>query len=157
MMLSTIVRLKVTLRGVRPPVWRRIEIAADTTLFALHRVMQKVTGWTDGRFHLFVARGVYFGLLDGESDFHRENERRVRIQDLLRRPKDRMTYEYDCGDGWEHEIVVEVLEDARPDVRYPRVIAGKRAGPPEAEKLIAHERRANAAADGRAFLRSSRG
>ena len=130
-MATTIVRLKVSLRHICPPVWRRVEIAADATLFNLHRALQTAMGWSDSHLHQFCHRGVYYGQSDREYGVHRENERRVRIHDVLRRPKDRLVYEYDFGDGWEHEVVLESLEEARPGMRYPRVVAGKRACPPE--------------------------
>src|SRR6266478_4252510 len=41
--------LKVTLRGVRPPIWRRIRVAGDLTLRELHHVLQIALGWTDTR------------------------------------------------------------------------------------------------------------
>ena len=59
------------------------------------------------------------------------SERRTRLRDLLSHPKDRLIYEYDFGDSWEHDVVLESVEEARPGLRYPRVIAGKRACPPE--------------------------
>src|SRR2546430_14942388 len=89
-MSASIARLKVTLRHVRPPVWRRVEVSTDTTLFGLHRLIQNAMGWGDGHLHQFIQRGVYYGQSDDENDFHRENERRVRIKDLLRQPKDRL-------------------------------------------------------------------
>ena len=38
---------------------------------------------------------------------------------------------YDFGDSGEHDVVLEAIGEAQPDVRYPRVIAGKRACSPE--------------------------
>jgi hypothetical protein len=40
-------------------------------------------------------------------------------------------YEYDFGDGWEHAVVVEGMSEADFSLRYPRVVGGKRACPPE--------------------------
>ena len=40
-------RLKVTLLGTRPAIWRRIEVDADVTLLRFHQILQVVMGWTD--------------------------------------------------------------------------------------------------------------
>ena len=49
--------LKVTLRRIRPPVWRRVKVRSDITLEDLHRVLQVVMGWTDNHMHAFRATG----------------------------------------------------------------------------------------------------
>ncbi len=40
-------QLKITLEGIRPPVWRRLEALGNTTLGGLHDVFQTVMGWSD--------------------------------------------------------------------------------------------------------------
>ena len=40
-------------------------------------------------------------------------------------------YEYDFGDGWQHELKIEKVLPPEADARYPRCLAGKRACPPE--------------------------
>jgi hypothetical protein len=46
-------------------------------------------------------------------------------------PKDRLTYEYDFGDSWDHLVVLEETLPAESACSYPRLLAGKRACPPE--------------------------
>jgi hypothetical protein len=43
----------------------------------------------------------------------------------------RLVYEYDFGDGWQHENILETIVEPGPKVRYPRCIEGARACPPE--------------------------
>ena len=37
-----IYQIKVTLRGSRPPIWRRIQVPGDITLAELHDILQAV-------------------------------------------------------------------------------------------------------------------
>lgn len=126
-----ILRLGVTLRDVRPPVWRRIEVPADLSLARLHGVLQAAMGWTDSHLHHFYQGQVYYGPVDLLDDLAVEDERRATVGDVLRRLRQRITYEYDFGDGWEHDVVLEARVEREPRVRYPRVVAGERACPPE--------------------------
>ena len=130
-MSQPIYRLKVTLRDIRPAVWRRIEVPADTPLFDLHRVLQGAMGWTNSHLHQFIHRGTYYGPPDRDFGTPTVSERRTQLHDLFHRPKDRLIYEYDFGDSWEHDVVLEAIVEPQPSVRYPRVIAGQRACPPE--------------------------
>jgi hypothetical protein len=70
-------------------------------------------------------------VIDPELGLDVENEKKVRLGDVLHRPKARLVYEYDFGDGWEHELVLEAAVAATPGKRYPLVLAGKRRCPPE--------------------------
>lgn len=128
---AAVFRLKVTLRGSKPPIWRRFLVPGDLTLKRLHDCLQMVMGWTDSHLHQFEAGGVRYGTSDREFGAERVSENRTRIDQVLVRPKDRMSYEYDFGDGWVHDIVLESILPAEPDGRYPLIEAGKRACPPE--------------------------
>jgi hypothetical protein len=43
----------------------------------------------------------------------------------------RIPYEYDFGDGWEHELLVERVFAPEPGVHYPVCLEGERNCPPE--------------------------
>lgn len=123
--------LKVTLQGVRPPVWRRVKVRSDITLEDLHRVLQVVMGWSDSHMHAFrPAAGRGRARVAG-APVERSEERRTRLDNILRKPRDRMVYEYDFGDSWEHEVLLEKVGDDPPGASYPWVLAGARACPPE--------------------------
>ena len=128
---EAILQLKVTLRHIRPAIWRRVEVPAGLSLLDLHHVLQGAMGWTDSHLHQFEHDGLMYGPPDREFGEAMISERKTRVGHILDRPRARLTYEYDFGDGWEHEVVVEAMGEPVPDARYPRVTDGKRACPPE--------------------------
>jgi hypothetical protein len=86
-----IFRLKVTLRGSKPPIWRRFLVPGGITLKRLHDSLQAAMGWTDSHLHLFEMDGVLYGTSDRESGVMRVSENKTTVDQLLRRPKDRLT------------------------------------------------------------------
>jgi Plasmid pRiA4b ORF-3-like protein len=127
-------RLKITLRDCKPPIWRRIVVRADMKLDRLHRVIQTAMGWSDCHLHQFAVSGVYYGQPDPEGDdFGPEtlNEKRYTVTDLAPGAKQKFTYEYDFGDSWEHEVLVEEVLPPNPDFKHPVCLGGANACPPE--------------------------
>lgn len=127
---SAIYQLKVTLKGLRPPIWRRLQVPSDFTLGQLHDVLQIAMGWTDSHLHQFIIGRTYYSQPDYELEGV-EDENKVRLDRVARAEKAKFVYEYDFGDSWQHDIVVEKILPREEGVRYPICIAGKRAGPPE--------------------------
>lgn len=129
---ASIYQIKVALRHIAPPVWRRIEVPGNIKLGQLHDIIQIVMGWTDSHLHAFHVGRVTYGVPDPDAlvDMEMENERNVRLNQIAAEG-DKLIYEYDFGDGWEHELGIEKIFPAEKGKRYPRCIAGKRACPPE--------------------------
>jgi hypothetical protein len=125
---AAIYQIKVSLRGTKPPIWRRLELPGDTNLAELHRIIQIAFGWHDSHMHVFETPFGEFGVADRELG-HRA-EKPVTLEQVAPDAGDKVQYLYDFGDNWEHEIVVEKLLD-RQAVAYPRCTAGRRAAPPE--------------------------
>jgi len=127
---NVIVQIKVKLLGVtKPPVWRRLQLRADTRLDQLHEIIQTALGWENYHMHVFSFGDEEFGIPDRELRF--SDERKVTLGDLIAGVGDRLRYTYDLGDDWQHEIVVEDLLDADPETHYPTLVAAKGACPPE--------------------------
>jgi hypothetical protein len=124
-------QLKVMLKRLRPPIWRRIQVTGDTNLFKLHRVLQVVMGWTDSHLYQFIVRGSYYGMPHPDFGFDVRDEKRVALAAIASSLKAKFTYEYDFGDSWEHEILVEKMLPPDQGVYYPICLTGKRACPPE--------------------------
>ena len=95
-------------------------------------------GWLDCHLHAFRfqesngTRAVEIGIPDKESNDHRTVPgREVGIADCFIRPGVAALYEYDFGDGWEHEIVLAAVLPGEANGKYPKCVAGERACPPE--------------------------
>ena len=56
------------MRGIRPPIWRRLHVPGAATLGQLHDALQIAIGWTDSRLHQFRVGG------DGSLDMEPVNE-----------------------------------------------------------------------------------
>ncbi len=121
--------LKVTLRGVKRPVWRRLLVPGTMTLGDLHKAIQAAMGWHDCHLHAFDIGGEQFGDRGSVDDVADEN--RLTLNSLLRSDVVRFAYTYDFGDCWEHTIAFEKSEPAVEGNAYPVCTAGKRNCPPE--------------------------
>ncbi len=124
-------QLKITLRGSKPPIWRRTQVRGDTTLAKLHVIFQIVMGWTNSHLHQFIVHGAEYGVPDPDYDMDIEDEKRVKLGELIFAEKEKLIYEYDFGDSWEHEILVETILPIEKGLHYPICLKGKRACPPE--------------------------
>ena len=130
----TLYQLKITLKRSDPPIWRRIVVRSDIPLNRLHGVIQRVMGWTDSHLHHFFVGRTFYGTPDPDMmDFGPRtlNEKRYTVAHLAPVAKKKFVYEYDFGDSWEHEIVVEKVLPPDPAFRHPVCLAGANACPPE--------------------------
>jgi hypothetical protein len=126
---APIYQIKVTLKDSKPPIWRRLQVAGDTTLYGLHLILQEAMGWENYHLHQFIVGRTYFG--EPDPDFDAEDDSNVKLGQIVQREKQKFTYEYDFGDDWLHEILLEKILPPEPGVRYPVCLKGKRACPPE--------------------------
>ena len=129
-MARQIFQLKVSLDGVRPPVWRRVRVPGGYTLDRVHRVIQYAMGWGGYHLHSFEIGGEQYGEPDPDGDLELIDELDVRL-DAVARAGARLRYTYDYGDWWEHTVDVEDVRDADPDEAYPLCVDGQGACPPE--------------------------
>lgn len=128
-------RVRVDLMYAKPPIWRRLDLSGGLTLGELHVVLQVAMGWTGSHLHRFGvgpdrrARAHFATALDLSEGDDGISEDEVRLDQVVAAKGDRLFYDYDFGDGWEHVLVVEeVLEDPPP---APVCLKGKMACPPE--------------------------
>ncbi|MEA2010228.1 MAG: plasmid pRiA4b ORF-3 family protein [Actinomycetota bacterium] len=130
-MSATVHQLKITLGGIRPPIWRRIEVASDLTLGELSGILEAAMGWYGDHLHAFDVDGTRYETHKPHFESFGLDESKHCLGTVLSSVGSKMRFDYDFGDGWEHNVVVEAINPPDGEATYPRCIKGKRACPPE--------------------------
>jgi hypothetical protein len=140
--------LKITLRGSKPPIWRRFTVPSNIRLSDLHYTIQIVMGWLNSHLHQFIASGLSrkeYRSLGKRGYAHSdrcfsdprfelediEDENKTTLIELAPAAKSKFIYEYDFGDNWEHLIEVVKIGPPVKGVKYPVCLAGELACPPD--------------------------
>ena len=121
------VQLRVSLRDTE--VWRRVLVPASMTLRQLHAVLQTAMGWEDYHLHLFDVDGVLYGDVEEIEGWPLGDEETFTLAHAADAVRE-FVYEYDFGDSWHHDIVIE---QTMPSVGAgtPHLVDGAGACPPE--------------------------
>ena len=127
-------QMKVTLRGMKPPVWRRFFVPEDMTFQTLADVLITVMGWNGSHLSAFEMPKSGMNIVvnpwsDDEEQFGERNGKTVKLTDLLPGEK-KFIFVYDMGDNWEHEVVIEDVRENYPAL-YPAVLAYEGNCPPD--------------------------
>lgn len=131
-----IYQFKVSLIGITPLIWRRIQ-TRDCALDRLHQYIQVAFDWWTYHLYRFEIDKKTYGdpslLQDGFNDIECDDALRTRVSRIIPRDGSRLQflYIYDFGDNWRHEVLFEGCLRARPGERYPLCIEGARACAPE--------------------------
>ena len=102
----------------------------NINLLDLHGVLQVVMGWTNKHLHSFLTATETYCLPSDDPDPYDMDERQYTLEDIVFIEKESFLYEYDFGDGWSHEILVEALLPFMGETQA-LCIGGKNACPPE--------------------------
>lgn len=140
-----IYELKVTLKDVGIPVWRKLQIDGSTTFRDFHRILQAAFNWYDIQLYSFFVNKTDGKNVDGveispenndepstlffwQMSYHDTEEV---VADWFKTPKDKVSYVYDFGDDWNHEIVLTKKMKPRKGITYPRCIDARNSAPDE--------------------------
>ncbi len=133
-------QFKVTLKNIRPPIWRRIQVPESYSFWDLHVAIQDAMGWLGYHLHAFEIfnpkKGIKeeIGIPDEEwglADVEMHAGWEKRISRYFTSENNKASYTYDFGDDWRHAVVLEKILPKDKDTTYPLCIKGKRACPPE--------------------------
>ncbi len=134
-MTKKIYQLQIELKGSKPGIWRRLHVPSEMPLADFHKVLQTTMGWTNSHLHQFIKNRVFYTeRMPGDDLWDEMNNvdyKKMKISDLLHKENDNVVYEYDFGDGWEHDIVLEQILAVEEDRFYPACIGGRMNCPPE--------------------------
>jgi hypothetical protein len=126
---APILQLRVDLRGSKPPIWRRLQVAGDIALCELHTVLQAAFGWDSAHLYAFDTAYGRFGIPNPATGL--QSDTKVTLEQVAADRGAKLTYTYDFGDDWEHLIAVEGAVAREDAVIYPRCVGGRRKAPPE--------------------------
>lgn len=128
-------QLKITIKGSKPPIWRRVVVPEQFTFYQLHQVIQEAFGWCDYHLHEFEFKklGLLVRDLEEEDDFaelcsSEVLEEGTPIRTLITE-NPRFVYIYDFGDAWEHQILME--KEVEYEGSLPQVLKYKGDNIPE--------------------------
>ena len=127
---QAVYRLKVTLRGARPPIWRRFQVPGQITFANLHLVLQAVMGWENDHLYVFEVGQRRIGE-PSDYDGRTEDASRIELRKVAGQKGARLTYIYDFGDDWHHQLVVEETACPGAEAGWVVCLSGRRACPPE--------------------------
>jgi hypothetical protein len=127
---TKVYQLKITLKDIKPPVWRRV-LVPNCSLDTLHEVIQAAMGWDNDHLHEFQIDGQRYTDPQSAGQMDDEVDAEFELDQLITKEKSKFTYNYDFGDDWRHEIVVEKILPPGEGVGFALCVDGKRACPPE--------------------------
>ena len=123
--------LRLQVVACQPAIWRRFQVRESMWLSRLHDSIQIAFDWFDYQTHAFTLDDLRYGNPLKRDELTIEDDRDVTLADLDLEHRERFSYGYHFGDGWQVEIKLEKVGAIEKGVHYPQCVAGERAGPPE--------------------------
>lgn len=126
---ARVFKLHISLVGIEPTVWRRVLVPGHFSLAALHSVFQLALGWQMKHLYDFQIAKNRFAEPD-EFDEIPSKDVGISISSALK-GENQFVYNYDFGDDWRHNVIVEDVFEKDDNFAYPVCIGGENACPPE--------------------------
>jgi len=141
---ETVYQIKIELKGIRPPIWRRLQLPADCSMDAAADALLTAMGWSGYHLYAFRTKARHVEIPDpdaidmpGTGFFASggrptpEDAAKAKLADFAK-PGDKFVFDYDFGDGWAHAVTIEESMLTDPfTARKALCLTGKRACPPE--------------------------
>ena len=127
---QSVFRLRIQLRDIEPVVWRRVLVPGSVRMAKLAYMLIATMGWNNSHLHAFEVSGKRYGMHFDDWPDDEIDEKTVTVLQALRDEK-RFDFDYDFGDNWEHDVVVEELTWSYFGLKYAVVLDGENACPPD--------------------------
>lgn len=123
------------LEPTAPRVWRRFLAKDSINMYQLHEILQIVMGWMHSHLFMFREEGLIIGEPSPDDDYYSaefKDARKTKVSEVFRKVGTAISYDYDFGDSWEHNLRLDrVVDESEIMFGVPRCIAGENACPPE--------------------------
>lgn len=135
-----VMQFRVSMEGIKPEIWRRIQVPFDMNFWDLHVAIQDAMGWQDYHLHQFDIKGKWKrkSVLIGIPDFDGYDDIQevypgweIPVRDHFNDLGVTARYLYDYGDCWYHTVLLEGYLVKMKGTDYPVCTGGARACPPE--------------------------
>jgi hypothetical protein len=127
---QTIFQLRISLRDVEPEVWRRVLVNGSGALAATSDELITAMGWANSHLHALEVGDTRYGMADDDAPEDELDESEVSAKRALG-DVDAFVLEYDFGDGWEHDVVIEAVREVRAGLKFAVCLDGANACPPD--------------------------
>ena len=127
--------LRIKLNNIGIDIWRELKVPSNVELDFLGHLLVDIMGWEDVHLFHFMHNKVFYSDQESVDMSFRGNVKLYSdytLSDLLKTEKDKMTFEYDFGDSWWHEISVVGIRPYRKGEKHRiTFVDGRGACPPE--------------------------
>ncbi len=131
--------LRVTLKGIKPPIYRKFIVPSNITLRHLSELLLELMGWEDEHLNQFRNGNNYYAPAYQREDempimfgaAQNFNQEEYTLSDLLSEKGKSIEWEYDFGDSWCHEVKLSSIGEYDQDEPIISFVKGERACPPE--------------------------
>jgi hypothetical protein len=134
-MQNEIFQILIELQGSKPKIWRRILVPSNYLLSDFHKIIQVSMGWTNSHLHQFIKDKTFYTQRMKDDDMWDERDhvdyKKIKVSDLLKTKEETIIYEYDYGDRWSHDVILEEILPMDDKIKYPVCIGGEMNCPPE--------------------------
>lgn len=108
--MSKIFQFKITLKGSEPKIWRRFQVEDNLMFYDLHLIIQTLMGWENSHlYHFAYGKNSYIGNPEFLESDETVDDKETKLSAIFDKPKTKVFYEYDFGDGWQHDVLLEKI------------------------------------------------